>query len=81
MIKTITNILGYKKKAELPMSVILVENLETVIVDEFRYIGDIEGFAELNEPVFLDFKMGSNTKDDQFVAIFSTLNLLTNAIN
>lgn len=81
MIKTITNVLGYKKKAELPMPVISVENLETVIVDEFKYIGDIEGFAELNEPVFLDFKMGSNTKDDQFVAVFSTLNLLTNAIN
>ena len=32
--------------------------------------------VEINEPILLDYKVGSNKKGDQFIAVFTSLALL-----
>ena len=66
-----------EKKKQLPVNILTTSDMAEAI--EQYYPTEFED-AEINEPICLDFKEGTNKKGDQFVAVFSSIALLQNAI-
>ena len=65
------------EKNTLPQEILTFADLEKVLLDIFP--SDFED-VQMHEPILLDYKIGTNKKGDEFVAVFSSPGLLSNAI-
>ena len=77
LLKRISYLKNVDKKANLPAQVVTLGDLERGMDEIFP--ADIED-AKLHECAVIDYKIGSNKKGDQFVAVLSSPALLQNAI-
>ena len=77
VLKTISNQLYNQKQKAVPAPILTIEDFESEVIKMFpTYLEE----AEIDEPCMIDYKVGSNTPNDQFVGVFTTPAMLENVM-